>query len=54
MLRQDGALEFLLDLVAKGDKSDREGAIGALKMYQSDAILWQRVQQAMAGSTPST
>jgi HEAT repeat protein len=54
MLRQDGALEFLLDLVAKGNKSDREGAIGALKMYQSDAILWQRVQQAMAGSTPST
>jgi HEAT repeat protein len=54
MLRQDGSLEFLLDLVAKGNKSDREGAIGALKMYQSDAILWQRVQQAMAGSTPST
>jgi HEAT repeat protein len=54
MLRQEGALEFLLDLVATGEKSDREGAIGALKMYQSDAILWQRVQQAMAGSTPST
>ena len=53
MLRQDEALEFLLTLVATGNKRDREGAIGALKMYQSDAILWQRVQQAMAGGAPS-
>jgi hypothetical protein len=52
MLRQEGALEFLLGLVATGEKSDREGAIGALKMYQSDAILWQRVQQAMTGGAP--
>ncbi|MCY7283956.1 MAG: HEAT repeat domain-containing protein [Cyanobacteria bacterium CAN_BIN43] len=53
MLRQDEALEFLLTLVATGNKRDREGAIGALKMYQSDAILWQRVQQAMAGGAPN-
>ena len=53
MLRQDAALDFLLTLVATGNKRDREGAIGALKMYQSDAILWQRVQQAMAGGAPS-
>jgi len=53
MLRQDEALDFLLTLVATGNKRDREGAIGALKMYQSDAILWQRVQQAMAGGAPS-
>ncbi len=49
MLRQDNALDFLLTLVATGNQRDREGAIGALKMYQSDVILWQRVQQAMAG-----
>ncbi|MBW4517565.1 MAG: HEAT repeat domain-containing protein [Timaviella obliquedivisa GSE-PSE-MK23-08B] len=49
MLRQDHALDFLLTLVATGNQRDRDGAIGALKMYQSDAILWQRVQQAMAG-----
>jgi HEAT repeat protein len=52
MLRQDAALDFLLELVATGDKRDRDGAIGALKMYQSDAILWQRVQQAMSGGAP--
>jgi hypothetical protein len=54
MLRQDAALDFLLELVATGDKRDRDGAIGALKMYQSDAILWQRVQQAMSGGAPNT
>ncbi len=53
MLRQDDALEFLLTLVATGNKRDREGAIGALKMYQTDAILWQRVQQAMTGDAPN-
>jgi hypothetical protein len=54
MLRQDAAFDFLLDLVATGNQRDREGAIGALRMYQSDAILWQRVQQAMTGGAPST
>jgi HEAT repeat protein len=54
LLRQDAALDFLLELVATGDKRDRDGAIGALKMYQSDAILWQRVQQAMSGGAPRT
>jgi hypothetical protein len=52
MLRQDAAFDFLLTLVATGNPRDREGAIGALKMYQSDAILWQRVQEALAGGTP--
>jgi hypothetical protein len=47
MLRQDNALDFLISLVATGNKRDREGAIAALKMYQKDAALWQRVQQAM-------
>ncbi|NJR40554.1 MAG: hypothetical protein HC781_19125 [Leptolyngbyaceae cyanobacterium CSU_1_4] len=31
----------------------REGDRRALKMYRSDAILWQRVQQAMVGDAPS-
>jgi HEAT repeat protein len=47
MLRQDSALDFLISLVATGNKRDRDGAIAALKMYQKDELLWQRVQHAM-------
>jgi HEAT repeat protein len=47
MLRQDIALNFLISLVETSGR-DREGAIAALKMYQSDEALWQRVQQAQS------
>jgi HEAT repeat protein len=50
MLRQDQALDFLIELVQRGKPRDREGAISALKMYQQDEALWQRVKQAMENS----
>jgi HEAT repeat protein len=50
MLRQDQALDFLIELVQQGQPRDREGAISALKMYQQDEGLWQRVRQAMENS----
>jgi hypothetical protein len=45
MLRQDEALEFLLSLVADGMTSDAKDAIAALRIYQQDDRLWQRVCQ---------
>lgn len=46
MLRQDAAIDFLLDLVAKGSRTDSEDAFLALKLYEHETALWQRVEQA--------
>jgi hypothetical protein len=43
MLRQDEALDFLLTLIAEGMSRDGKDAIAALRIYQHDDRLWQRV-----------
>ncbi|MBD3881284.1 hypothetical protein IFO70_05910 [Phormidium tenue FACHB-886] len=47
MLRSDEAIQFLLSLVAKGRPLDAKDAIAALKLYQQDKLLWQRVEAAV-------
>lgn len=46
MLRQDDALDFLLSIVMDGKIDDAKVAIAALKIYQDDSTLWQRVKDA--------
>jgi len=45
MLRHDAAIEFLLELIAAGLSRDAKDAIAALRIYQSEAALWARVEQ---------
>jgi HEAT repeat protein len=45
MLRQDAALEFLLDLIVTGSRTDSQAAVEALKIYATDRELSERVQQ---------
>lgn len=47
MLRQDSAIDFLLSLIAEGSRLDAQDAISALKLYQQEQILWERVLQAV-------
>jgi HEAT repeat protein len=46
MLRADQAFDFLITLIAKGRELDARDAIAALKIYQQDSALWQRVTSA--------
>jgi HEAT repeat protein len=46
MLRREEAMEFLLSLVVEGKIADAKAAIAALRIYQQDEGLWQRVCQA--------
>jgi HEAT repeat protein len=47
MLRNDEALEFLLSLVVEGRDSDAKNAIIALRIYQQDKTLWERILAAV-------
>ncbi|MEO0986473.1 MAG: HEAT repeat domain-containing protein [Cyanobacteria bacterium J06639_14] len=47
MLRSDPAIGFLLSLIAEGRKADAQDALFALKMYEHEPALWQRVQAAI-------
>lgn len=47
MLRNDEALEFLLSLVIEGRESDAKDAIIALRIYQQDKTLWERILVAV-------
>ena len=47
MLRHDAAIAFLLTLIAEGTRTDAEDALLALKIYQHESSLWQRVQQTI-------
>ncbi len=47
MLRSDASIEFLLSLIAKGRALDAKDAIAALKLYQQDQGLWERVEAAV-------
>jgi hypothetical protein len=47
-LRQDKALDFLLDLIAEGSLYDAKDAFKALSIYQQDEPLWQKISQAAA------
>ncbi|HEY9641254.1 MAG TPA: HEAT repeat domain-containing protein [Coleofasciculaceae cyanobacterium] len=46
MLRSDTAFDFLLTLIANGRDLDARDAVAALKIYQQDPSLWQRVVSA--------
>ncbi len=43
-LRQDDALQFLLNLLQKGSTRDAEDALQALEIYRSDGFLWPQVE----------
>jgi hypothetical protein len=43
MLRTEEALAFLLTIVLEGRISDAKNAIDALKIYQQDKLLWERI-----------
>lgn len=45
MLRLNESIEFLLALVAEGKKLDAQAALAALRIYQDDRDLNQRIQQ---------
>ena len=47
MLRSDESIEFLLSLIAKGRALDAKDAIAALRLYQQDGGLWERVEAAV-------
>lgn len=46
MLRSKDGIEFLIELVERGNQADCEGAIAALDIYRSVPDIWQQVQQA--------
>ncbi len=47
MLRSDESIEFLLSLIAEGKKPDAQAALAALRIYQDDRDLSQRIQQQL-------
>jgi hypothetical protein len=47
MLRSDESIEFLLSLIKKGRALDAKDAIAALRLYQQDKGLWERVEAAV-------
>jgi hypothetical protein len=47
MLRLDESIEFLLSLIANGKKPDAQAALAALRIYQDDRDLNQRIQQQL-------
>jgi len=47
-LRQDSALQFLLDLVADGSSRDAEDALKALEPYREDEFLWPKVEASLS------
>ncbi|MBE7384744.1 MAG: hypothetical protein F6J95_025435 [Leptolyngbya sp. SIO1E4] len=47
MLRHDEAIEFLMSLIAKGRLLDAQDALLALKLYQQEPVLWERVCQTV-------
>ncbi|MGF1523857.1 MAG: HEAT repeat domain-containing protein [Leptolyngbyaceae cyanobacterium] len=54
MLRHDAAIAFLLLLIVEGTQSDAQDALLALKLYQHEPPLWQRVQQAVEQRNDNT
>ncbi|MEL6139850.1 MAG: hypothetical protein AAFR42_20905 [Cyanobacteria bacterium J06628_6] len=46
MLRSKDGIEFLIELVERGNQADCEGAIAALDINRSVPDIWQQVQQA--------
>lgn len=47
MLRSDESIEFLLSLIAHQKKPDAQAALAALRIYQDDRDLAQRIQQQL-------
>ncbi|NJL49350.1 MAG: hypothetical protein HC929_20270 [Leptolyngbyaceae cyanobacterium SM2_5_2] len=47
-LRQDKALQFLLDLLIEGSSRDAEDALKALELYKADEFLWPQVEACLA------
>ena len=43
-LRQDDALQWLLQLLAEGSLRDAKAALEALRLYQQEHFLWSKVQ----------
>jgi len=46
-LRQPTAIQFLLVLVAEGNRQDAIAALKALQIHRQDEVLWQRVVQTV-------
>jgi len=46
LLRRESAIDYLIDLVAKGDAQASAGAAAALDMYRQDPKLHERLEQA--------
>ncbi len=53
MLRQEEAIQYLLDMVRNEARVHAEAALAALQMYRRDEAIWQRVQQARCGANES-
>lgn len=51
MLRQDPAIEFLLTLISDGNDQDAEAAVAALRIYQDEQELSNRIQQRIEQRT---
>jgi HEAT repeat protein len=47
MLRLDDAINFLLNLIAEGNQPDAQAALVALRIYQDDPALSERIQQKL-------
>jgi hypothetical protein len=46
-LRQDDAIQFLLNLLREGSPRDTEDALQALEIYRSDGFLWPQVEEVL-------
>ncbi len=46
-LPQDETIQFLMTLIAQGDRRDAADALEAISLYQADENLWQRVRDAV-------
>lgn len=51
-LRQDNAIQFLLNLLQEGAARDAKDALQALEIYRSDGFLWHQVETIQATRNP--
>jgi HEAT repeat protein len=53
LLRQERAIDFLIDLVAEGDSPRSKEALEALAIYREDSSIWARVEGVLDGQSAS-
>ncbi len=48
LLRSDAGVDMLLDVLAEGDRTDKQAALNALELYRHDERVWTRVDAVIA------